>query len=273
MQRLLDFLKRSRYFLLLLLLEALGFAMVCAQYDYHKSVLAGLTGDAGYALGEKAGAWRRHFSYAGENARLAEENARLHSLLARDDKRSDLFGEDFPLPDTLAYTYIPAAIVKNSYLGQRNYIVLDRGASDGVEVDQGVVTANGVLGVIVQVTPRYSVCRSLLHQDSYVSARFKKNDYFGTVDWDGKDRRYVRLINIPRQVEVSPGDTIVTDRRSTLFPEGLLIGTVEQAGVGDQSDFYDIRVRLADDFAALRHVYILRYKYKDELKQAFDYND
>ncbi len=270
MQRILDLLKRSRYFLLLVLLEAVAFGMVSAQYNYHKSILAGITGDVGYSLSGVAGAWRKHFSLGEENRQLAAENARLRSLLAVDDKSHDAF-EQGPVPDSLPYSFIPAAIVKNSFQNLKNYIVLDKGSADGVEVDQGVVTAHGVLGVIVQVTPHYSVCRSVLHTDSYVSARFKKNEYFGTVDWDGADRRYVKLINIPRQAEVGIGDTIITDRRSTLFPEGLVIGTVEKADAGQQSDFYDIEVRLADDLANLRYVYILRYKYKDELKQALEY--
>lgn len=278
MQRLSDFFKRGRYFLLLLLLQGVGFAMVCAQYDYHKSVLSALTGDVGFALTRRAGAWRQHFSYARENTRLAEENARLRALLSRDDKQNDgataLSADTMrALPAGMPYSYIAASIVKNSYRARKNYIVLDKGSRDGVEVDDGVVTEYGVLGIVVQVTPHYSVCRSLLHTDSYVSARFKKNDYFGTVDWDGQDRRYVHLINIPRQAEISVGDTVVTDRRSTLFPEGLLIGTVESARVGDQSDNYEIRVRLAEDFAALRHVYILRYRYRDELNQVLQYDD
>lgn len=277
MQRLLDFLKRGRYFLLLLLLEGIGFVMVCAQYDYHKSILASVTGDAGFALARKAGAWRRHFSYAEQNALLAQENARLRSLLSRDDKRGETgfqaLGGGGSLSPEFPYAYIPASVVKNAYRGRKNYIVLDKGALDGVEVDQGVATASGVLGVVVQVTPHYSVCRSLLHTDSHISVRFKKNDYFGTIDWDGDDRRYVNLINIPRQAEISLGDTVVTDRRSTLFPEGLLVGTVEQAQVGELSDDYDIRVRLADDFAALRHVYILRYRYRDELNKVLEYHD
>ena len=270
MQRLLDLLKHSRYFLLLLLLEAVAFGMVSAQYNYHKSILAGIIGDVGYSLSETAGSWHRHFSLGRENERLAAENARLRSVLAVDDKRHDAFERGI-LSDSLPYAFIPAAIVKNSFQNLKNYIVLDKGSADGVEVDQGVVTGNGILGVIVQVTPHYSVCRSVLHADSYVSARFKKNEYFGTVDWNGKDRRYVELINIPRQAEVSVGDTIITDRRSTLFPEGLVIGTVEKADAGQQSDFYDIEVRLADDLANLRYVYILRYKYKDELKQVLEY--
>ena len=48
---------------------------------------------------------------------------------------------------------------------------------------------------------------------------------------------------------------------------------MESAQVGDQSDNYEIRVRLADDFAALRHVYVLRYRYRDELNQVLQYDD
>ena len=210
-----------------------------------------------------------------QNARLAQENARLRSQLSRDDKRMEAlpYPGDTLRADSTVYSYIPATVVKNAYAGERNYLVLDRGQKDGVEPDMGVVTADGVLGVVVQVTPRYSVCRSILHTDSYISARFAKNEYFGTVEWDGKDRRYVRLVNIPRQAEVAVGDTVITDRRSTLFPEGLVVGTVQEAEVGDASDFYDIRVCLADDLAAVRHVYILRYRYKDELQQALQYDD
>lgn len=92
-------------------------------------------------------------------------------------------------------------------------MILDKGSSDGVEIDQGVVTGNGVLGVIVQTSANYSVCRSILHSDSHISARFKKNDYFGTVDWDGADRRFVKLVDIPRR-SCFAGDTVLrTDVR------------------------------------------------------------
>lgn len=269
MQRLLDFIKYIRYFLLFLLLEAVAFALVSAQYDYHKGLLAGLTGDVGYSMTELAGGWTRYFSLGEENTRLAAENARLRTMLSADDKYAQM---DLLAPaDSFPYAYTAASVVKNSFRSSKNYIVLDRGALDGVEKDQGVVTEDGVLGVIVQVTPHYSVCRSLLHADSYVSAKFRKNDFFGTVDWDGQDPHFVNLINIPRHADVAIGDSVVTDRRSTLFPEGLLIGTVAQAEVTPESDLYNIRVRLSDDLTALRRVYILKYRYKDELKQVLDY--
>ena len=289
MQRLLDFIKYIRYFLLFLLLEAVAFALVSAQYDYHKGLLAGLTGDVGYSMTELTGGWTRYFSLGEENTRLAAENARLRTMLSADDKYTRLAAENARLrtmlsaddkyaqmdllapADSFPYAYTAASVVKNSFRSSKNYIVLDRGALDGVEKDQGVVTEDGVLGVIVQVTPHYSVCRSLLHADSYVSAKFRKNDFFGTVDWDGQDPHFVNLINIPRHADVAIGDSVVTDRRSTLFPEGLLIGTVAQAEVTPESDLYNIRVRLSDDLTALRRVYILKYRYKDELKQVLDY--
>ena len=268
MQRLLYFLKKWRFFFLFLLLEAVGFALVHAQYEYHKSVVAALTGDLAFSAGRTVNSWKKFFTLDRENARLTAENAALRQMLSVDDKR--MAGN----PDTLAfggeqapYAYTAASIVRPSYSSPKNYMILDKGSSDGVEIDQGVVTGNGVLGVIVQTSANYSVCRSILHSDSHISARFKKNDYFGTVDWDGADRRFVKLVDIPRQAPVSPGDTVVTDRRSTLFPEGLPIGVVENAEVGDASDFYDIKVRLFDDLANLRYVYVLKYKYPAELEQ------
>lgn len=261
--------KKWRFFFLFLLLEAVGFSLVHAQYEYHKSVVAGLTGDLAFSAGRTVNSWKKFFTLDRENARLAAENAALRQMLSVDDKRMQAGETDTLTLDgrKMPYAYTAASIVRPSYSSPKNYVVLDKGSSDGVEVDQGVVTDSGVLGVIVQTSANYSVCRSILHSDSHISARFKKNDYFGTVDWNGRDRRFVSLVDIPRQAPVSPGDTVVTDRRSTLFPEGLPIGVVEEASVGDASDFYDIKVRLFDDFANMRYVYVLKYKYPAELEQ------
>ncbi|MDD4819897.1 MAG: rod shape-determining protein MreC [Flavobacteriales bacterium] len=272
MQQLLYFLKKIRYLFLFIVLELVAFALVQNQYNYHRSVVHAVTGDVFFSISSAASAWRKYFSFPEENERLAKENAHLRSLLAVDDKHSPSAPEN--MTDTtqtgIAYNFIAAGVIKNSFDKQKNYIVLDRGAADGVEVDDGVVTDKGVVGVIVQVTPHYAVCRSILHIESYVSARFKKNNYYGSIDWEGGNRKYVNMLDVPRVADVVVGDTVITDKRSTLFPEGLIIGTVSEFGV-DQSDFYDIKVLLADDFASLSEVYVIHYRNAEELKTVLDY--
>ena len=272
MQQLLYFLKKLRFFFLFIALELVAFALVQNQYHYHKSVVNALTGDVFLSVNSTFSSWRKYFSLPAENKQLAAENAKLRSLLTKDDKHSQyksVVQSDTTLTGE-AYTFIASSVVKNSFQNQKNYIVLDRGLKEGVHIDDGVVTDKGVIGVIVQATAHYSVCRSLLHVESYVSARFKKNNYYGSIDWQGDSPRYVNMIDVPRVADVAVGDTIITDKRSTLFPEGVVIGTVSEFGV-EKSDFYDIKVLLSDDFTSLNQVYIVHYQKTEELKQVLNY--
>ncbi|MBQ5814892.1 MAG: hypothetical protein IIW30_02820, partial [Flavobacteriales bacterium] len=105
-----------------------------------------------------------------ENERLMKENAQLRELMSVDDKHDELL---IPYVKTttnsgVPYSYIPARIVKNSTRMLKNYIVLNRGAKDGVKVDDAVITDSSVVGMIVDVSQHFSVCRSILHTDSYV---------------------------------------------------------------------------------------------------------
>ena len=272
MQRIIDLLYRMRFFLLFLLLETVGFALVVGQYRYHHSVLHSVAGDMFYSISSTLNSWTRFFSLSAENNRLMEENARLKEMLSIDDKHANAL---LPYVDTttsraVPYSYIPARIVKNSTRMLKNYIVLNRGAKDGVMIDDAVITDSSVVGMIVDVSAHFSLCRSILHTDSYVSARFTSNDYHGSVVWNGKDRTRVSMQDVSRVASITVGDTVITDSRSSLLPEGLVVGVVESFTI-PESDFYDITLRLNEDYETLHNVYIIRYAHRDELNQMLNY--
>ena len=75
---------------------------------------------------------------------------------------------------------------------------LHRGSKQGVSVNMAVVGPQGVIGKVVDVSPNMSVVMSLLHRKNSVVALLKKGSGYGEVIWDGKDPRYVTLINIPQ---------------------------------------------------------------------------
>jgi len=111
----------------------------------------------------------------------------------------------------------------------------------------GVASATGVVGVVVGVSPRFSVAMSLLNADFRLSASIARNDYFGSLAWDGLSHRYATLSEIPHHVSITEGDTIVTSGYSAIFPAGLLIGTL----TGEQErggDFLSLKVKLSTVF-------------------------
>jgi rod shape-determining protein MreC len=95
-----------------------------------------------------------------------------------------------------------------------------------------------------------------LNTDFRLSASIARNDYFGSLTWDGTNYRYARLSEIPHHVAVSEGDTIVTSGFSAIFPAGLMAGTL----TGEQwrgGDFVSLKVLLSADFKKLTDVYVI----------------
>src|SRR5205807_2071209 len=114
----------------------------------------------------------------------------------------------------------------NSVNDAANLIYLDRGRLQGVEKQMGVINANGIVGQVVSVTDNYSVVMSVLHKDFKVSVKFKKNEFFGNMHWDGINSTTASLEDIPKHVPVKIGDTLVTSGFSQLFPRNIMAGTV-----------------------------------------------
>jgi rod shape-determining protein MreC len=161
------------------------------------------------------------------------------------------------------YIFLPARVVSNSVTKKNNYLTLNVGRKHGVSIDMGVVTHSGVVGIITGVSENYSTVISLLNVDLKISARIKKNRYFGSLSWDGKDYRHVVLTEIPIHVDLTPGDTIVTSGFSTIFPPELLLGTVVEAN-NSSGNFLKVDVLLSTDFRQLDNVWVVRNNLFDE---------
>lgn len=110
--------------------------------------------------------------------------------------------------------------------------------------------------MVVGVSRNYSVVMSLLNTDFRLSASIARNDYFGSLAWNGTNYRYARLSEIPHHVRINEGDTIVTSGYSAIFPAGLMAGTL----TGEQErggDFITLEVLLSADFKRLTNVYVI----------------
>jgi len=203
---------------------------------------------------------------------LVEENERLRNQLSfcrqYSEKLATIYDTtDYTIQDTSAqYQYISAKVVNNSINKQYNYITINKGGKDGVKKEMGVISANGVVGIIQYVSPRFSIVLPLLNRRLKISAKIKKNGYYGSLYWEGKGYRKVTLHEIPYHVNVKKDDEIVTSGYSAIFPEDITIGKIIDYNL-KQGNFYDIKVLLATDFKHLSYVYIINNKLKKEQKK------
>ena len=164
------------------------------------------------------------------------------------------------------YHFTSAMVINNSVNRQYNYITLNKGRKDGIRPDQGIMNSDGVVGLITNVSESFSVGFSLLNKRWGVSAKHKKSGTFGPISWDGNDYHYVNLNGIPFHVQLAVGDTIVTSSYSSVFPEGVLIGTVSEIEQPPGENYYKIVIKLAVDFKALSYVEVIDNLKKEEIK-------
>ena len=106
-------------------------------------------------------------------------------------------------------------------------MTLDKGIEDGLEKSMGLIDDKGIVGIIKRVGNNYSSAYSILNTDIKISARLKRNQYFGTLTWPANDLRVMELRSIPKHADIRLGDTVTTTSYSTIFPPDVPIGIVD----------------------------------------------
>ena len=129
----------------------------------------------------------------------------------------------------------------------------------------GVVTPDGVVGIIIDVSENYCSGISVLHKDSRISGRIKKNNQLVNISWDGLNYRLGDISHIPTHVNLVPGDTILTSGNSQIFPEGLMIGTVEYVEDEMENLFKKGKVRFSIDYNQITYVYVIGNSSREEI--------
>ena len=271
MRKLLDFLSKYNYWLVFILLEAIS---LCALFRFN-----GYQGSVWFTsaniVSGKVMEWQSNilaYLALGDNNRaLTERNVVLeHRIAELEHQLKELDTEHSyteQRTDSLlrSYQLLPATVVNNSVLLQDNYITINRGEADGVRPEMGVVCGTGVVGIIYLTAPHYSIVIPVLNSKSNISCRLRKSGYFGYLNWDGGNPLYAWMNDVPRYAKINTGDVIETSGFSSVFPEGLFIGKVNQVRNSKDGLSYRIKVHLGTDFARLRDVSVIISPDQNEL--------
>lgn len=261
MQRIINFILRNRSSLLYLLLLLVSLGLTIQNNEYHQSRYFN---SANWLTGTVYGAsfsMTQYFGLRVENEKLQEENRRLRSLLFNRN------GPDSVLADTdsLEYEVRSAQIIKNSYSEANNYLTINKGRADGVAQDMGVISTQGIIGIVEQTSEHFAAVQSVLNTKSIINAKIAGTNHFGSLTWNRGDFRLVQLEDIPRQVPLQVGDTIVTGAMSSIFPENIPIGVIETYELNESQSFYAIDVRLFNDMTNLKPVYVILNRNRAEI--------
>lgn len=217
-----------------------------------------------------------YFNFRKVNEQLATENLRLLNQLAKYQTQLDTLKADTlglrRLTDSSVFYYVPAKIVGNSTNKKQNYIIIDKGRKDGVGEDMGVISQNGVVGVVCAVSDNYAYVISLLNVNQSVSAKISRSGAFGPLIWDGKNPDYALLTEIPQHIKIQVGDSIVTSGFSSLFPPGIPLGTIRKSKI-IKGTHHLIQVKFFQDFRTLLYVNVVVNNHKAEIDKISKYEE
>ncbi len=259
------FLWKNHFTFLFVLLQILCFYLIIQNNRYHNAAWFNTSQKAAGRILALVNSLVQYVNLKSSNEKLAEENARLRTQMAA--LLHDTIPA-YPLTDTVGkYVFLPAQVVNNSFTRRNNYLTIDRGLLHGLRPEMGVIGSQGIVGMIKDVSTHYATVMSLLHKDFRTSAGFKNSGYFGSLSWPGMNPTLALLSDIPQHVKFSVGDTIITTGYSTLFPKGIMIGTVHDFESPQGSSFYRIRIRLSTDFAKLSWVYVVDNRHGQEIDE------
>ncbi|MCI0434636.1 MAG: rod shape-determining protein MreC [Gemmatimonadetes bacterium] len=155
---------------------------------------------------------------------LAEENARLRALLGIAERGGPALR--------------PARVLRLGVATAESTFLIDAGSEDGVTVGSPVFTADGLVGVVAEVSARSAQAIDWTNAEFRASGMTADGQVYGVVEpRRGAFRELDQLVmtGAPFHSDVRPGRRIVTSGRGGLFPRGIPLGVVvgiEEADTG-----------------------------------------
>ncbi|MFV0591068.1 MAG: rod shape-determining protein MreC [Draconibacterium sp.] len=266
MRSLFRLLVKNYPFLLFVFLEVVSVVFIVNYNSFQRSRFLNTSNAASASVYSSYSAVVQYFGLKKVNKHLMEENAFLRNQL---DQFENIPGDstETRVSSDSTFHFIAARVINNSVNRQQNYITLNRGRKHGVKPDQGIISSEGIVGIVTSVSESYSMGLSVLNPRWSISAKLKKNGYYGSLIWNGKDYKYADLNEIPFHVDVAVGDTIVTSGYSSVFPEGIMVGKVESFTQPPGENYYIIHVALSTDFKSVTWVEVIDDLKSEELKE------
>ena len=265
MRSLIRFFQRHRILFFFILLEGIA-VMILFQNNYIQRItFVKASNIVSGNIHEQISNWRDYLYLREQNRLLLNENAKLRNMLPEAISLTDtsrIFSAD-SVGKLIRYAYLPAKVIDNSVNKQYNLMMIDRGNDKGIDEGMAVIGPEGIVGIVSGVTEHFARVLPVINRNFRVSAKFKKNNYYGSLSWDGRSYRHATLNEIPLHVPVSKGDTIVVSGYSDSFPEGVPVGIVDNVNQKDGS-FYTIEILLATDFRKLFFVTVVDDQMKKE---------
>lgn len=193
---------------------------------------------------------------------LTEENNQLKQDSYELERLRDLYELDEKYP---GYTKVAARVVGTTSSNWYSTFTIDKGSEDGIEKDMNVIAGGGLVGIISEVGPNYSLIKTVIEDNSYVSGMLIDTGDTCIVNGDIElmDAGLIHLRGFSNNITVRNGDKIVTSNISDKYLPGILIGYTKDITADSNNLTQTGYLVPAVDFGHLQEVLIITEKKND----------
>ena len=268
MRKIIDFLIKNVHKLTFSFLLLFSFFQVINKNYYQNSKFNFFSNSTINSIKESAQIFSEYFDLKKTNEKLIIENNFLKNLksISPDDEVS------FKNIDT-NFFFNAGKIISNSIKFSKNFITINKGSDDKVSIDDGVISDNGLIGIVNNTSSNFSTLISILNTDLNINAKIKNSNHFGSLNWSGESNEYINLYDIPKNANIKIGDTILSGGMSAVFPEDIPIGKIENFNLPNATNYYEIKVKLFEDIGSIKNIYIVKNNFKEEINNLEKLNE
>ncbi len=173
---------------------------------------------------------------------VEEENRQLRALL--------------DLPAFPRYRGVVARVIGRDIRHWNQSILINRGGADGVKREAAVVSARGLVGKVIEVAPRLSRVLLIIDSASGVGGAIQSSRQTGIVEGTAAGGCLMKYL--PRRIEISAGENVVTSGLGGVYPPGLLVGTITAVRPEKEGIYQNADLQPAVRFDRLEWVMVLR---------------
>lgn len=200
-----------------------------------------------------------------EIGRLRKENMRLRqeveglsretATLREQATAAQRLGRLLDLRGQMANRSLAAQVIGRDASRWFGTLLVDRGSRDGIRRNMAVVTADGVVGRVIEVTLMASRVLLVVDSRSAVGVVLQRSRDLAVVE--GRSDRILHLKYLPRTAELLPGDLVITSGQGGVFPKGLVVGRITRVTREEGELLLEADVEPAAQLDRLEEVLIL----------------
>jgi len=205
------------------------------------------------------------FTLKQNNERLFLQNARLMSKLLQqgvalrdiEDKQSLVENR----ADEMSRFTI-ARVVDRRFSATDNMLIIDAGKNNGITKNMSVMTPDGLVGRIIEVSDNYAKVLPIINRNLKVSVVTDSTRTNGLLSWSNGNERIAHIEHVPVSGTLLVGEGVSTSDYSTFACRGIPVGTIER--IAKDKLFYNVDIRLGVDFSSLNQVMVCPAKPSQE---------